>query len=144
RLSTQCCRNGLAAPDAPAEGHSRAARRAQRSVQLGDRHIDGGISWDWLLRLGVGLVAAYVVFQIVFGQRADFVLRLRKGSVQYEGQFPLAQQRTLSQLLLQDMALKESIQIQGTWSGGRVRLWFRGKLSAAEKQRIRNFLTNRL
>jgi hypothetical protein len=92
----------------------------------------------------VGLVAAYVAYQVFMGRRADFVIRLRKGCVQYKGRFPVAQQRTLSSLLLQDMALKESIQILGSWNGGRVRLWFRGKLSPEEKQRIRNFLTNRL
>lgn len=103
-----------------------------------------GLWLGWFLRAGVGLLAVYLVYQLVAGKPADFVIRLRKGSVQYRGQIPLAHQAAVTQFLLQDLALDESITILGSWNRGNVRLWFRGKLSDPDKQRIRNFFTARL
>jgi hypothetical protein len=101
-------------------------------------------SWDLLLRASVLLFASYLAYHFLLGGQSDFVIRLRHGRVEYNGRFPLTHQPEVTQLLLHDLGLKESAKITGSWSGGRVRLWFRGKLSKAEKQRIRNFLATRL
>jgi hypothetical protein len=97
-------------------------------------------TWDLLIRLCVVLFAAYVAYQLLLSKRADFVIRLRKGCVDYQGKFPLSQQSAFSQLLLHDLGLKDSVKIIGCREGRRTQLWFRGKLGDAEKQRIRNFL----
>jgi hypothetical protein len=95
---------------------------------------------DLLIRLCVGLFAAYVGYQLLLGKHVDFVIRLRRGRVDYQGKFPLSQQSAFTQLLLHDLSLKDSIKIMGCREGRRTRIWFRGKLGEAEKQRIRNFL----
>lgn len=95
---------------------------------------------DLLIRLCVALSASYVVYHVVWGTRADFVIRLRSGCVDYQGKFPLSQQSAFSQLLLHDLGLKDPVKIIGCRDGRRTRIWFRGKLGAAQKQRIRNFL----
>jgi hypothetical protein len=100
-------------------------------------------SWDLIVRASVFLAAGYLVYHFLFGGRPDFVIWLRRGCVEYRG-FPLAHQPAVNQFLLHDMALNQSAKITGCRHGGRVRIWFRGKLSNAEKQRIRNFLTTRL
>ena len=98
-------------------------------------------TWDLLLRLCVAFFAAYAAYQLLLGKRADFVIQLRKGSVDYQGKFPLSQQSAFSQLLLHDLGLRDSVKIMGCREGKRTRIWFRGKLGTVEKQRIRNFLT---
>lgn len=100
-------------------------------------------SWTLIIRVGVFLFAAYMVYHFLLGSRADFVIQLRHGCVEYKG-FPLAHQAAVSQLLLHDMGLKKPARIMGARHGGRVRIWFRGQLGQAERQRIRNFLTTRL
>jgi hypothetical protein len=102
---------------------------------------DLAFNLDWLIRLCVALFAAYFVYQLAWGRRADFVIRLRKGCVDYHGRFPFSQQSAFSQLLLHDLALKDSVKIMGCRDGRRTRIWFRGKIGTAEKQRIRNFLS---
>jgi hypothetical protein len=101
------------------------------------------LSWDLILRVGVVLFAIYFAYHFFLGGRADFVIWLRNGRVQYKG-FPLAHQPAVTQLLLHDLALVGSAKITGCRHGGRMRIWFRGKFSGAEKQCIRNFLTTRL
>jgi hypothetical protein len=98
-------------------------------------------TWDLLIRLCVAFFAAYVAYQLLLGKRADFVIRLRKGCVDYQGKFPLSQQSAFNELLLQDLGLTDCVKIMGCREGRRTRIWFRGKLRDAEKQRIRNFLT---
>jgi hypothetical protein len=102
------------------------------------------LSWDLIVRASLLLFAGYVVYNFLSARgRADFVIWLRNGCVEYKG-FPLSHQPAVTQLLLHDMGLKESAKIMGARCGGAVRIWFRSKLSPAEKQRIRNFLTTRL
>ena len=99
------------------------------------------LAWDVLIRAGVGLLVVYAVYRLLLAKQADFTIRVRRGTVEYKGKFPLAMQQPLTQLLLEDLMLKRSVKIMGVWDRRRLRLWFRGSLSPGQRQRIRNFLT---
>jgi hypothetical protein len=115
--------------------------RAGRSSLIMD---NGSFSWDLIIRVSVVLFAGYLAYHFLLGgARTDFVIRLRNGHVTYKG-FAAAHQPAVTQFLLQDMALHGSVIIMGSRHGGKTRIWFRGRLSREEKQRIRNFLTSRL
>jgi hypothetical protein len=100
--------------------------------------MDDMLSLGFLFRICVGAAIIYLAYLLLLGRRADFEIRVRDGRVEYKGK--VAQQGRLSDFLLNDLALKNSIRIMGARNGRRLHLWFRGKLSAGEKQRIRNFL----
>ncbi len=100
--------------------------------------------WYVILRLGVVVVAVYVVYQVLLAQRMDFVIQLRKGRVKCKGKIPLSQHQAVEEFLLQDLSLNEPVKISGARNGQRLNLWFRGRLTEGDKQRIRNFLLTRL
>jgi hypothetical protein len=102
--------------------------------------MDDYLSWAFFLRLGVGIAIVYGAYVLLFGRRADFEIRLRGGRVECKGKIAQYAQRLLADFLLNDLALKNSIRIMGARNGPRLHLWFRGRLTTGEKQRIRNFL----
>jgi hypothetical protein len=106
--------------------------------------VDDWSTSDTLLRLLLGAAAIAVVYWLLLGRRADFVIRVRGRRVECKGKVPLARQRLVADFLLNDLALREAVQISGARSGSRLHLWFRGRLSEGQKQRIRNFLVMQL
>jgi hypothetical protein len=91
------------------------------------------------------LFAVAVAYQIFVARRADFVIRVRDGRVSFRGKFPAALQGAASEFLLTDLGVTDRVRILGNWPagrGGRLVLWFRGRLSDGQKQRVRNFLNS--
>jgi hypothetical protein len=105
-------------------------------------------SWEFytqlLGRFVVAGVAAFVIYYFLFRKHADFTIQLRRGEFNCRGRVPRIHQRAIAHFLLEELALKESVKIQGAWDRKRLRLWFRGRIGEGEKQRIRNFLLGRL
>jgi|SRR5581483_4974461 len=95
---------------------------------------------EFLLQLGVGLFVVWLAYHFLIVKPVDFTISLRKGQVSYRGKVPLAQQPSIAEFLLRDLELHGPLKILGCRNKGRLKLWFRGKLSPGEKQRIRNFL----
>jgi hypothetical protein len=94
-----------------------------------------------LLRYGmVVLLAAAVIW---YWQRSDFVIRVRQGRVECRGKIPAVRQPELTEFLLCDLNLSNSVRIAGRWQGGRLALSCRG-LDKGQQQRVRNFLLTRL
>jgi hypothetical protein len=48
----------------------------------------------------------------------------------------------LTPFLLHDLGITDSVRILGTVRGRQMRVWFRGRISAGQQQRIRNFLNS--
>jgi hypothetical protein len=94
-----------------------------------------------LLRIGAGVAVIVLIYQVLFGRRADFVIRVKHGRVAYTGKVPLSLQHDLTSFLLEDLSLTNPVRILGSRQGARTIVWFRGRISPAEQQRIRNFLT---
>ncbi len=104
---------------------------------------------DWssldLLRSAVVLALCGGLLYLFFQHRRyDFAIRVRNGQVEYEGRFPRAQHQALAEFLLNDLSVPDSLAIMGAYHGKRLVLWFRGRLSPGQRQRIRNFLVNRV
>jgi hypothetical protein len=95
---------------------------------------------EFLLQIGAVLFALCLAYHFLLAKHADFTIRLRRGRVTYQGKVAVAQQGSIAEFLLQDLDLHGPLKILGRRNKGRLKLWFRGKLSAGEKQRIRNFL----
>ena len=91
--------------------------------------------------LAVAVVALVVLYLL---QRKDFVVRVRAGRFECWGRMALVEQKALAQFLLHDLAVTGEVQVSGKWTGGRLRLWFRGPLTPGQQQRIRNFLLTHL
>jgi hypothetical protein len=85
------------------------------------------------------LIAAFLV-AVYMWARPDFVIRVRDGRCTFSGRLALAQQPALAEFLLQDLKIERPLRIYGRRIAGRLRLWFLGRLSPVQKQRIRNFL----
>lgn len=93
-----------------------------------------------LLQLVAGAAIIVLMYYVLFGRRADFVIQIRRGQVRCTGRVPLALQQRLTHFLLNDLGIKGSVRILGAHHGKRLQVWFRGALSPGEQQRIRNFL----
>jgi hypothetical protein len=100
--------------------------------------MDGATSV--LLQLAAGAALIVLVYYLLFGRRADFVIHVRGGQVRCRGKVALAVRQRLAHFLLDDLGVKGSVRILGAYQGKRVQVWFRGPLSPGEQQRIRNFL----
>jgi hypothetical protein len=93
--------------------------------------------WPTLAALLVaGLAVVYTL------RRADFVIRVRNGYCRCTGNLPLVVQKAVAQFLLHDLQPRGPVTIRGKRRNGRLQLSFGGDLTAGEKQRFRNFLTN--
>jgi hypothetical protein len=90
--------------------------------------------------LSLGVLAAIVA--AVLWPRSDFVIRVRNGQVNCRGKLPLAQHAAITQFILRDMQAPGPLTIRGTWERRRLRLRFRGPISAADQQCVRNFFAN--
>jgi hypothetical protein len=99
------------------------------------------VDLDTIVRLAVILVAAYVVYELLLRRRADFVIRIRDDRIDFKGNFPLSQRAAIIQFIVNDLSIKGPCKVMGAWKKGRPAIWFAGRLSDGEKQRIRNFLT---
>jgi hypothetical protein len=102
--------------------------------------MDDSDPWLLLLRLAAGAAIILLVFWVLFSRHADFVIDVRRGQVRCRGKIPLVVQQRLTQFLLDDLAIKNSVRILGVQRGNRMQVWFRGRISPGEQQRIRNFL----
>jgi hypothetical protein len=69
---------------------------------------------------------------------------VRRGQVRCKGKLPLAVLHRLTPFLLHDLAIRNSVRILGARRGRRMQVWFRGRLTLGEQQRIRNFLVSGL
>jgi hypothetical protein len=100
--------------------------------------------WDssgaFLLHLCAILLVLCLAYHFLIGKYVNFTIRLRKGRVICKGAIPLAKRQGMAEFLAQDLALQGTITILGSRDKRGLKLWFLGRLSAAEKQRIRNFL----
>ena len=102
---------------------------------------DNGLPIPALIGLAV---VALVVLAVAFWPRSDFVIRVRRGTVDCCGKVPRSQTRGLSEFLLADLGLHDAVTIYGRWEGGRLRVWSSGRLNPGQLQRVRNFLLTRL
>jgi hypothetical protein len=102
--------------------------------------MDDSNTWLLLLRLAAGAAIIVLVLCFLFRRHADFVIDVRRGQVRCRGNVSLALQHRLAEFLLNDLAIKDSVQILGAQRGKRLQVWFRGRISPGEQQRIRNFL----
>jgi len=93
-----------------------------------------------VLRFAAGVTIIVLVYCVLFVRHADFVIDVRGGHVRCKGKVPLSLQQRLTAYLLNDLEIKNSVRILGAYHGSRLQVWFRGRLSAGEQQRIRNFL----
>lgn len=102
--------------------------------------MDESSPWLLLLRLAAGAAIVVLVYCVLFGRRAEFVIHVQRGQVRCKGKVPVGLQQRLTHFLLDDLAIKDSVRILGAHRGKRLQIWFRGRLSPGEQQRIRNFL----
>jgi hypothetical protein len=93
-----------------------------------------------LFRLAAGAAVILLIYFALFGRRADFVIDVKRGQVRCRGKVPLAVQQRLTHFLVDDLGIRDSVRILGASRGKRLQIWFRGRLSPGEQQRIRNFL----
>jgi hypothetical protein len=93
------------------------------------------------------VIAAFLAVLVVlavalFWQPSDFSIRVHGGRVSCKGQLPRVLHQALADFILQEFPGRRTFLIKGSRHSGRLRLWFRGRLSPGEKQRLRNFLTS--
>ena len=97
----------------------------------------------WMPDILPAAVAVLVVLLVAWlWRRSDFVIRVRGGRVECRGKVPPAHRAELADFLLHELRLTDPVTILGRRHGRRVELWFRGRLSKADQQRIRNFFVN--
>jgi hypothetical protein len=99
---------------------------------------------DLMLRAAILALCGGLLYVFFLHRRYDFAIRVRNRRVEYEGQIPRAHQQALAEFLLKDLSVPDSLAIMGAHHGNRLVLWFRGRLSEGQRQRIRNFLVNRV
>jgi hypothetical protein len=92
-----------------------------------------------ILRVGVAAFVIYMICDLAWGRKADFVVRIKRGLVSYKGKFPEGRQAVVTHFLVQDLALHGPATIKGAWNKKQLQIWFGGRLNDGEKQRIRNF-----
>ena len=102
--------------------------------------MDDSNPWLLVLRLTAGAGVIVLVLCVLFRRHADFVIDVRRGQVKCRGNVPLVVQNRLKDFLLNDLAIRDSVRILGVQRGKRLQVWFRGRISPGEQQRIRNFL----
>jgi uncharacterized protein DUF3634 len=95
-------------------------------------------------RLAVAAAVLAVVLAAFLWRRRDFVIRVRGGRVECWGKVPKVLKPDLDEFLLRDLHLEGTVKIMGRRHKGRLRVWFRGRLSPGQQQRLRNFLLARL
>jgi hypothetical protein len=78
--------------------------------------------------------------------RADFVIKCRPGGrVSVRGRIAKAKMGAIKQFFAQDLGSPHRVTVRGTFGPGRsLRLRVFGRLSAAQRQRMRNFLVAHL
>ena len=96
---------------------------------------------DNLIRLAVVLGAAFVLYELFLHRRSDFVIRVCADRIKFKGSFPHSQRAAIVQFLVNDAAVRGPCKIYGAWKKPRLSVWFSGRMSDSEKQRVRNFLT---
>jgi hypothetical protein len=102
--------------------------------------MDESSPWLLLVRLAAGVAIVILIYCVLFGRRAEFVIHVRRGHVRCKGKVPLALQQRLTHFILENLGIKDSVRILGAHRGKRLQVWFRGRISPGEQQRIRNFL----
>jgi hypothetical protein len=94
--------------------------------------------WPLALALLIGLA---IVF---FWRRSDFVIRVRRKQVTFRGKLPLRSHQGIAEFLLKDLDVQGPVTILGRRDRGRMKVWFRGRLTQGQQQRVRNFLLTHL
>jgi hypothetical protein len=107
---------------------------------------DGNPYIEMAARVVVGVLAVLVVYLLLLYRHADFVITLRDGQVHCSKGVPVAWRQHIAAFLVTDLALQGPVKIMGARRdrGRRLALWFRGKISPGDTQRIRNFLASRI
>jgi hypothetical protein len=100
-----------------------------------------GVDYPWSTI--VALVVAGLAFLYVTW-RPEFSIRVHGGRCRYKGKLPIIVQKGLTQFLLDEVRPAGFIIICGRHRKGRLQLWYFGRLTPGEKQRIRNYLLTRL
>jgi hypothetical protein len=73
-------------------------------------------------------------------RKCDFVIRVHGDRIEIKGKFPQGQQAAVIHFLTHEATATGPCKIYGTWKKQRPTVWFRGRLTDPQKQRIRNFL----
>jgi hypothetical protein len=85
------------------------------------------------------LMAAALLFAIL-NQRHDFTIRVANGTVRISGRLPAVARGEIESFFTRDLAHLRRFRVSGRrLSGGGLRLTIRGRMSAGDRQRIRNF-----
>jgi hypothetical protein len=100
--------------------------------------------WNFILQLGIAAAGVYLLYRVLFAPGGDFVIRVRDGDVRFKGRIATTHQPALAHFLVHELALRRPVRIVGIRRGQRLELRFRGRLSEADKQRIRNYLATTL
>jgi hypothetical protein len=98
------------------------------------------ISLVFRLVLGAGIIIA--VYYLLFGRRAEFVVAVHRGAVRGKGKIPHGLLQGLTPFLLDDLEITDGVRMYGIARGKQIRVWFRGRITAGNQQRIRNFLNS--
>lgn len=98
----------------------------------------------FMLRLALGAVFLYVVYQVLRPGRPRFVVTLHGQRVTSRGAIPAWLLPEIEHFLRYDLELAGRVRILGYQEGSLLRLRFQGPLSLPQQQRIRNFLIDRL
>ncbi len=105
---------------------------------------DGPNIWGLLGRGLLTALVLWLIYHLATGRgRADFEVRVRRGQVQCRGRLPRSFAQPLSEFLVGDLGIADA-RVMGARRGERLHLWYRGKLTQGQKQRIRNFFLTRL
>src|SRR5262245_474537 len=104
--------------------------------------MDEPSPWAIALQLCVAAVIIGGVYWFILHRSADFIIDVRRGEVRSKGKISLAVLQRLTPFLLEDLAIRDYVRIYGVQRGPRISVWFRGRLSPGEQQRIRNFLAS--
>jgi hypothetical protein len=87
----------------------------------------------------VAAVVAVALIVVWYWRPSDWVVRVRDGRVECAGKKPIPRRAELEEYLLGELKLPGPYKIMGRRQGGRLRVWFSGKLSRGDRQRLRNF-----
>jgi len=113
-------------------------RLRPRRLHLQSPPMEHGYDY-WPTPTTVAMVVAGLAMAYVW-LRPDFIIRVRDGHCRCRGKLAVVVQRAFAQFMLDDLRPSGFVLITGKYRQRRLRLFFWGKLSPGQKQRIRNFL----
>jgi hypothetical protein len=95
---------------------------------------------DYVIQI---LVLAFVVLVVWHFMKppCNFRIVVRGERVDVHGPVVTAKRTQIHEFFRQDLPTVDQARVEGYWDGRKLRLRFRGSLSPAHQQRIRNFLS---